>query len=298
MEMFGKGSGYRWMDAYILAWVVELATDSFCEKFLNFKNDPQGKTSGQMNHAARSGCRNFAEGCERLMTSSASGMDLLNVAKGSLGELRDDYLKWLLRARRLPWDDADPEACAVRRLDLDRPPAGAAAAGTAVPADGPSPAGRQPLGSTGSAGSPRSAPAAPYSNRRFCEHLLAQYAKFEPWLESPDSFVRADALVILCTRAAKMQEAYIRRLGEEFKADGGFKERLGEARREERARQEGGALSGEAPACPECGGAMRLMRRKRDNSPFWGCGGYPGCRGTRPVEAGAAGTAGTAGTAA
>jgi four helix bundle protein len=91
MERFGKGSGYRWMDAYILAWVVELATDSFCDKFLDYKNDPQGKTSGQMNHAARSGCRNFAEGCERLMTSSASGMDLLNVAKGSLGELRDDY---------------------------------------------------------------------------------------------------------------------------------------------------------------------------------------------------------------
>ena len=29
---------------------------------------------------------------------------------------------------------------------------------------------------------------------------------------------------------------------------------------------------------------MRLMRRKRDNSPFWGCGGYPGCRGTLPFK--------------
>ena len=124
MEMFGKGAGYRWMDAYLLAWVVELATDSFCARFLDYKNDPQGKTSAQMNHAARSGCRNFAEGCERLMTSSASGMDLLNVAKGSLGELRDDYLKWLLRARRLPWDDSAPDACAVRRTDLDPAPGG------------------------------------------------------------------------------------------------------------------------------------------------------------------------------
>ena len=124
MEMFGKGAGYRWMDAYLLAWVVELATDSFCARFLDYKNDPQGKTSAQMNHAARSGCRNFAEGCERLMTSSASGMDLLNVAKGSLGELRDDYLKWLLRARRLPWDDSAPDALAVRRTDLDPAPGG------------------------------------------------------------------------------------------------------------------------------------------------------------------------------
>ena len=69
MNIFGKGAGYRWMDAYFLAWIVELATDSFCEKFLSYKNDPQGKTSAQMNHAARSGCRNLAEGCERLMTS-------------------------------------------------------------------------------------------------------------------------------------------------------------------------------------------------------------------------------------
>lgn len=288
MEMFGKGSGYRSMDAYILAWVVELATDSFCESFLDFKNDPQGKTSGQMNHAARSGCRNFAEGCERLMTSSASGMDLLNVAKASLGELRDDYLKWLLRKRRLPWDDADPEACTVRRLDLDPPPGGsprsAAATGSPGGGGGPGTAGTAGTAGTGAGGG--TAGGAPYSNRRFCEHLLAQYAKFSRWLDNPDSFVRADALVILCTRAAKMQDAYIRRLGEEFKAEGGFKERLGEARREERARQEGAPA--ETPPCPECGGAMRLMRRKRDNSPFWGCGGYPGCRGTLPFTGEAA----------
>ena len=31
MDIFGKGDGYRSMDAYILAWIVELATDSFCE---------------------------------------------------------------------------------------------------------------------------------------------------------------------------------------------------------------------------------------------------------------------------
>ncbi|HPO38514.1 MAG TPA: four helix bundle protein [Kiritimatiellia bacterium] len=286
MEMFGKGAGYRWMDAYLLAWVVELATDSFCARFLDYKNDPQGKTSAQMNHAARSGCRNFAEGCERLMTSSASGMDLLNVAKGSLGELRDDYLKWLLRARRLPWDDSAPDALAVRRTDLDPAPGGGterrgggdAAGGAPVLPGLPGQPGRPVL----TPGQPGRGAGAPYSNRRFGEHLLAQYAKFERWLESPDSFVRADALLILCTRAAKMQEAYIRRLGEAFANEGGFKERLGEARREARAKQEPAALHGEPPRCPACGQAMRLMRRKRDNSPFWGCSDYPGCSETLP----------------
>lgn len=283
MEMFGKGAGYRWMDAYLLAWVVELATDSFCARFLDYKNDPQGKTSAQMNHAARSGCRNFAEGCERLMTSSASGMDLLNVAKGSLGELRDDYLKWLLRARRLPWDDSAPDALAVRRTDLDPAPGGGTERRGGGDAAGGAPVlpvlpGQPVL----TPGQPGRGAGAPYSNRRFGEHLLAQYAKFERWLESPDSFVRADALLILCTRAAKMQEAYIRRLGEAFANEGGFKERLGEARREARAKQEPAALHGEPPRCPACGQAMRLMRRKRDNSPFWGCSDYPGCSETLP----------------
>jgi len=163
----------------------------------------------------------------------------------------------------------------VRRLDLDPPPGGSPRPAAATGSGGSG-------GSTGTPAAAGAAGTAPFSNRRFCEHLLAQYAKFSRWLESPDSFVRADALVILCTRAAKMQDAYIKRLGEEFKKEGGFKERLGEARREERARQEGAPT--ETPPCPECGGAMRLMRRKRDNSPFWGCGGYPGCRGTLPFK--------------
>ena len=274
MDIFGKGDGYRWMDAYILAWIVELATDSFCGRYLDFKNDPQGKTSAQMNHAARSGCRNFAEGCERLMTSTSSGLDLLNVAKGSLGELRDDYIKWLLRARQLPWDDATDEARAVQRLDLEPPPGGAGGATV-------SPGGSGGSGSSGGTGGSGRRPP-PYTTRRFCEHLLAQYDRFAPWLESPDSFVRANALVILCIRAGKMQKAYIERVAEEFKTEGGFKEKMSEARREQRAQQD--PAEAEAPHCPDCGEAMRLRHRKRDNSPFWSCSNYPACRGTRPAE--------------
>ena len=40
----------------------------------------------------------------------------------------------------------------------------------------------------------------------------------------------------------------------------------------------------DAPHCPDCGEAMRLRHRKRDNSPFWSCSNYPACRGTRPAE--------------
>ncbi|OGV62483.1 MAG: hypothetical protein A3K18_06035 [Lentisphaerae bacterium RIFOXYA12_64_32] len=262
------------MDAYILAWIVELATDGFCAKYLDYRNDPQGKTSGQMNHAARSGCRNFAEGCERLMTSTGAGIDLLNVAKGSLGELGDDYLKWLMKDKQLPWDATDTDALAVQGLDMDPAPASAVSetAGTAGAAGTAEP-GRS--GGSGSSGR--------YTHRKFCAHVLWQYAKFERWLEHQDSHVRANALVILCTRAAKMQEAYIRWVGEDFKKEGGFREKMGEARREARAKSEGDAEE-EAPPCDVCGAPMRKSYRKKDNSPFWGCTNYPGCRGTKPYQ--------------
>jgi ssDNA-binding Zn-finger/Zn-ribbon topoisomerase 1 len=69
MELFRKSAGYRFLDAFVLANVVELGTGHFCERFLDLRNDPGGRTYAQMTHAARSGCRNFAEGSERLMTS-------------------------------------------------------------------------------------------------------------------------------------------------------------------------------------------------------------------------------------
>lgn len=41
-----------------------------------------------------------------------------------------------------------------------------------------------------------------------------------------------------------------------------------------------------APQCPRCGGGMALRRARRganSGSDFWGCAGYPACRGTRPA---------------
>ena len=36
-----------------------------------------------------------------------------------------------------------------------------------------------------------------------------------------------------------------------------------------------------APACPRCGSTMLLRTSRRNGSQFWGCPGYPKCRGTR-----------------
>lgn len=37
------------------------------------------------------------------------------------------------------------------------------------------------------------------------------------------------------------------------------------------------------PPCPACGSDMVQRRNRRNGEPFWGCPGYPRCRGTRPA---------------
>ena len=41
-----------------------------------------------------------------------------------------------------------------------------------------------------------------------------------------------------------------------------------------------------APACPQCGSAMKVREARRGataGNKFWGCSGYPSCRGTRAI---------------
>ncbi|MBL7076258.1 MAG: NERD domain-containing protein [Kiritimatiellae bacterium] len=48
-----------------------------------------------------------------------------------------------------------------------------------------------------------------------------------------------------------------------------------------RRNRRGVETSAAAPACPRCGSAMVLRTSRKDGSQFWGCPGYPACRGTR-----------------
>jgi restriction system protein len=43
------------------------------------------------------------------------------------------------------------------------------------------------------------------------------------------------------------------------------------------------------PACPDCGKSMALRTARKGyfaGKQFWGCSGYPECKGTRPLDAG------------
>lgn len=80
-------------------------TVEFCKRFLPAHGD---RTVDQMVQAARSGKQNIVEGSEDGQTSSEMGIKLLNVARGSLQELRLDYQDYL-NTHHLPMWPADSE---------------------------------------------------------------------------------------------------------------------------------------------------------------------------------------------
>ena len=97
-----SNGGYRWLDAWNLAAVIQLATQRFCRRYLDRNNDPCGRQFDQMTQAARSGVANIAEGYSRRATSIETELRLYDVAKASLTELAGDYRNWLLLAGELP----------------------------------------------------------------------------------------------------------------------------------------------------------------------------------------------------
>ena len=75
-------------------------TVEFCRRFLPVHGD---RTVDQMVQAARSGKQNIVEGSEDGLTSSEMEIKLLNIARGSLQELRTDYLDYLNTRHLAVW---------------------------------------------------------------------------------------------------------------------------------------------------------------------------------------------------
>lgn len=93
-----------WRDAYYYqkAETLYQMTYDFCQRFLPPHGD---RTVDQMIQAARSGKQNIIEGTEDGETSTEMHIKLLNVARASLQELREDYRDYLI-SRHLPlWDN-------------------------------------------------------------------------------------------------------------------------------------------------------------------------------------------------
>ena len=97
----------RWQDLwfYQKSEVLYQLTYVFCERFLPAHGD---RTVDQMVQAARSGKQNIVEGSEDGKTSTEMELKLLNVARASIGELRQDYEDFL-KSRQLHQWSADDE---------------------------------------------------------------------------------------------------------------------------------------------------------------------------------------------
>lgn len=96
----------HWEDLYFYqkANTLYMLTFRFTERFLR-KGD---RTIDQMVQAARSGKQNIVEGAADGVTSMEMEVKLINCARGSLKELREDYQDYL-GARQLPvWTQGHP----------------------------------------------------------------------------------------------------------------------------------------------------------------------------------------------
>ena len=90
----------KWQDLwfYQKTQVLYQMTYVFCERFLPKWGD---RTVDQMVQAARAGKQNIVEGTEDGKTSTQMELQLLNVARSSIGELRQDYEDYLAQYKNV-----------------------------------------------------------------------------------------------------------------------------------------------------------------------------------------------------
>ncbi len=204
------------------------------------------RTNDQMVQAARSGVRNISEGSGAAATSRKSEMKLTNVARASLNDELLKDYKSFLMHRGLRVWPKESRECLAMRERLTHDTA----------PDLPPAKGKVQL--TGLAG-------------------LADFVKkAEPELA-------ANAMLCAVHQAAYLLRRQIESQGRDFAENGGFTERLYATR--VRARNE----QADAPVCAECGKPMRRRTAKTGanaGKDFWGCSGYPDCKGTREISEG------------
>lgn len=239
---------YFWLDSWILANIIQLATQSFCDRFVDYQIDPCRRLYDQMVLAARCGVANIAEGSARHSTSIESEMRLLDVARASFDEVQGDFFNFLLRKRATVWPIGQPDREAIWQTKLDKPH---------------------------------------YTNSYLHDaalHILQQKRKFDRWLENDNPAVVANAILVLLMKENRMLQSQLQSQLEAFKQTGGFSENMTAERIEAKRNQ---AIKENAPLCPNCGKPMLRRMQKRGHMQgreFWGCSDYPNCNGIRPIS--------------
>jgi four helix bundle suffix protein len=110
--LFPKHGGFEKLLSHQVAELLEDITMRFVKVHV-----PLGsRTRDQMEQAARSGARNIAEGSMFSATSKKLEMNLTNVARSSLTELKKDYAAFLRQNKLAQWPTSD----AIRQELIDR----------------------------------------------------------------------------------------------------------------------------------------------------------------------------------
>jgi len=220
--------------------------------------DPRSRTVDQMVQAARSGRQNIAEGSRASATSSQTELRLVNVARASLEELLLDYEDYLRHRRLVQWAMDGPEASAVRGVVR------------AFKNDRADLAEQTDLTDLTDA---------------------ERWALYGRWLDHADPAVLANAVICLIHQANFLRDRQILALEAAFVEGGGYSEQLATERLRrrrdltERADQ-ADRTDLDPPKCSLCGALMALRTAKAGKnagSQFWGCTGYPECKGTAQV---------------
>ncbi|MBI5307008.1 MAG: four helix bundle protein [Planctomycetes bacterium] len=206
--------------------------------------DKRSRTVDQMVQAARSGRQNIAEGSRANATSSQTELRLVNVARASLDELLLDYEDFLRQRSLRQWNKDDTQAREVRTVG---------------------------------------------KHRTDQSDLSGQsdYAAYLRWLGSHDPAVVANTIICLIHQANYLLDQQIAALEKQFVEVGGYSEQLAAARIQKRQHDRSDQSNPTDQKCPLCGKLMTLRTAKKGKNPgsqFWGCTGYPECRGVRNID--------------
>lgn len=110
-QLIAKHGGYKNLKSFQMSEIVFDLTMEFCARYITSL-----KLREQIQGAARGGKQNISEGSQTSGTSKQSELRLVDVARASLEELKNDYLDFL-RSRKLPvWPKDDKRALAIRQL--------------------------------------------------------------------------------------------------------------------------------------------------------------------------------------
>ena len=104
-QILRRSANWKNLYFYQKAETLYRLTFVFCERFMDKYGD---RTVDQMVQAARSGKQNIVEGSEDGKTSTEMEIKLLNVARSSIGELREDYKDFISSRNITLWEETHP----------------------------------------------------------------------------------------------------------------------------------------------------------------------------------------------